>query len=75
MKIAIYRTVILPLALYECKTWSVTLREEHRLEVLENWVLREIFGPKGYEVTGELRKLHNEELYDLHCPNIIQVTK
>jgi hypothetical protein len=75
MNITIYRTIILPLSLYECKTWSVTLREEHRLEVFENWVLRDIFGPKGYEVTGERRKLHNEELYDLHSPNIIQVTK
>jgi hypothetical protein len=51
------------------------LREEHRLEVFENWVLRDIFGPKGYEVTEERRKLHNEELYDAHSPNIIQVTK
>jgi hypothetical protein len=75
MKIAIYRNINLPLSLYECKTWSVTLREEHRLEVFENWMLGEIFGPKGYEVTGERRKLHNEDLYDLHSPNIIQVTK
>ena len=77
MKITIYenRTIILPLSLYECKTGSVTLREERRLEVFENWVLREIFGPKWYEVTRERRKLHNEELYDMHSPNIIQVTK
>jgi len=75
MKITIYSTIILPLSVYECKTWSATLREEHRLEVFENWVLRDVFGPKGYEVTRERRKLHNEELYDVQSPNIIQVTK
>jgi len=75
MKITIYRSIILSSSLYECKTWFVILREEHRLEVFENWVPREIFGPKGYEVTGEGRKLHNGELYGLHFPNIIQVTK
>jgi hypothetical protein len=75
VKITIYRNTILPLSLDECETWCVTLPEEHRLEVFENWVLREIFGPNGYEVTGEGRKLHNEEIYDLHSPHIIQVTK
>jgi hypothetical protein len=65
-KIKIYRTVILPVVLYGCETWSVTLREEHRLRVLENRVLRGIFGPKRDEVTGEWRRLHNEELYDLY---------
>jgi hypothetical protein len=52
----------LPEVLYGCETWSLTLREEHRLRVLENWVLRRIFGPKRDDVTGEWRKLHNEEL-------------
>jgi hypothetical protein len=66
LKIRIYKTIILPLVLYECETWSLTLREEHRLGVFENRVLRRIFGPKRDEVTGEWRKLHNEELHDLY---------
>jgi hypothetical protein len=75
-KIKIYRTVILPVVLYGCETWSVTLREEHRLRVFENRVLRRIFGPKRNEVTGEWRRLHNEELYDLYClPITIRVIK
>jgi hypothetical protein len=53
-------------ALYGCETWSLTLREEHRLRVFENRVLRRIIGPKKDEVTGEWRKLHNEELRDLY---------
>jgi hypothetical protein len=52
--------------LYECETWSLTLREEHRLRVFENRVLRRILGSKSDEVTGEWRKLHNEELRDLY---------
>jgi hypothetical protein len=57
---------------YGCETWSVTLREEHRLRVFENRVLRRIFGPKRDEVTGDWRRLHNEELNDLYSsPNII----
>jgi hypothetical protein len=63
--IRLYATVILPAVLYGCETWSLTLREEHRLRVFENRVLRRIFGPKKDEVTGEWRKLHNEELSDL----------
>jgi len=55
----------LPVALYGCETWSLTWREERRLRVFENRVLRRIFGPKRDEVTGEWRKLHNEELSDL----------
>jgi hypothetical protein len=73
LKIKIYRTVILPVALYGCETWSLTLRKERRLRVFESRVLRGVFGPKRDEVTGEWRKLHNEELYDLYSPNILQV--
>jgi len=64
-KIKIYRTIILPVLLYGCETWSLALREERRLRVCENRVLRRVFGPKRDEVTGEWRKLHNEELSDL----------
>jgi hypothetical protein len=53
LKIRIYKMIILPVVLYGCETWSLTLREEHRLRVFENRVLRRIFGPKRYEVTGE----------------------
>jgi len=65
LKIKIYRTIILPVVLYGCETWSLTLREESRLKVFENRVLRRVFGPKSDEVTGEWRKLHNEDLNDL----------
>jgi hypothetical protein len=62
--------------LYGCETWLLTLREEQRLRVFENRVLRRIFGPKRDEVTGECRRLHKEELNDLYSsPNIIQVIK
>jgi hypothetical protein len=61
IKIRIYKTVILPVVLYGCETWPLTLREEHRLRVFENRVLRRIFGPKRDEVTGGWRKLYNEE--------------
>jgi hypothetical protein len=62
--------------LYECETWSLTLREERGLRVFENRVLKRIFGPKRDEVTGEWRRLHNEELNDLYSPaNIIRVIK
>jgi hypothetical protein len=61
--------------LYWCETWSLTLREERRLRVFENRVLRRIFVPKRDEVTGEWRKLHNEELNDLYSPNIVRVIK
>jgi len=76
LKIKIYRAVILPVVLYGCETWSLTLREERRISVLENRVLRRIFGPKRDEVRGEWRKLHNEKLNDLYCsPNIVLVMK
>jgi len=65
LKIKICRTIILPVVLCGCENWSPTLREEHRLRVFENRVLRRIFGPRTDEVTGEWRKLHNEELSDL----------
>jgi hypothetical protein len=65
-KIKIYRIIILPVVLYGCETWSLTLREERSLRVFENRVLRRVFGPKRDEVTGEWRKLHNEELNDLY---------
>jgi hypothetical protein len=62
VKVKIYKTIILPVVLYGCEAWFLTLGEEHRLRVFENRVLRRIFGPKMDEVTGERRKLHNEEL-------------
>jgi hypothetical protein len=63
LKVKTYKTIILPVVLYGCETWSVTLREGHRLRVFENRVLRGIFGPKRDEVTGEWRKIHNGELH------------
>jgi hypothetical protein len=72
----IYKTIILPVILYGCETWSLTLREEHRLRVFRNKVLRSIFGPKSDKVTGGWRKLHNEELRDLYSsPSIIRIIK
>jgi len=71
LKIKIHRTIILPVVLYGCETWSLTLREERRLRVL-----RRVFGSKRDEVTGEWRKLHNEELRDLYSlPYIVRVVK
>ena len=67
----IYRTIILPVVLYGCETWSMTLREERRLRVFENRVLRRVFGPKRDEVTGEWRKFHKEELRDLYSLTIL----
>jgi hypothetical protein len=62
--------------LYGCETWSLTLREEHRLRVFENRVLRRIFGPKRDEVAGGWRKLHNEELHNVYSsPSIIRMIK
>ena len=66
----------MPVVLYGCETWSLTLREERRLMVFENRMLRKIFGPKRNEETGEWSRLHNEELYDLYStPNIIRMIK
>jgi len=76
LKIKLYRTIILPVVLYRCETWSLTLREEHRLTVFENRMLRRVFDPKRDEVTGEWRKLHNEEITDLYSlTNIVRVVK
>ena len=75
LKTKIHRTIILPVVLYGCETWSLTLQAERKLRVFENLVLR-IFGPRRDEVTGEWRRLHNEELNDLYClPNIVRVIK
>jgi len=76
LKFKIYRTIILPVVLYGCETWSLTLREERGLRVFENRVLRSIFGPKRDQVTREWRKLHNEERNDLYSsPNTFRVIK
>ncbi|KAJ4430709.1 hypothetical protein ANN_19300 [Periplaneta americana] len=76
LKVRIYKTVILPVLLYGCETWTLTLREEHRFRVFENKVLRKIFGAKRDEVTGEWRKLHNIELHALYSsPDIIRNIK
>jgi len=75
-KIKIYRNITLPVVLYGCETWSLTLREKRRLRVCENRVLRRIYGPKTEEVRREWRKLHNEELNDLYSsPNTVRVIK
>jgi len=71
-----YRIIILPFVLHGCKTWSLTLREERRLSVFENRVLRRIVGPERDGLTGQWTKLHNEELNDLYSsPNILRVIK
>ena len=71
-----YRNIILPVVLYGCDTLSLILREEHRLRVFENRVLRRIFGRKRDDVSGEWRKLHTEELNDLYAsPNIVRMIK
>jgi hypothetical protein len=76
LQIASLKTIILPVVLYERESWSLRLREERRLRVFENRVLRRVFGPKKDEVTGEWRKLHIEELNDRYSsPNIVRVAK
>jgi hypothetical protein len=75
LKIKIYKTLIFPDVLYGCETWSLTLREEHRLRVFENRELRKIFRLKRQE-DGSWRKLHNDELYNRYSsPNIVRVIK
>jgi hypothetical protein len=75
-KIRVYRTIILTVVLYGCEAWSLTRREEQRLRVFETRVLRRIFGPKRDKVTGKCRRLHNEDLNDLHSsPNNIRLIK
>jgi hypothetical protein len=76
LKVKMYTTIILPVVLYGCETWFLTLREEHRLRVFENRVLRRIFGPKTDEVTGDWRKMHSGELHNLYSsPDIIRQIK
>jgi hypothetical protein len=76
LKVKIYKTIILPVVLYGCETWSLTLRKGHRRRVFEDRVLRRIFGPTRDEVTEEWRKLHNGELHNLYSsPDIIRQIK
>jgi len=76
MKMKIFRTVSLPVVSYVYDAWSLILREEYRLGVLENGVLRKVFGPKEDEVTGNCRRQHNEEVYALYSsPNVIRMIK
>ena len=72
IKIKTYKTIILPVVLYGCETWSFTLSEEHRLRVFKSRMLRKICQSKNDEVINEWIRLHKEELYDLYLsPNII----
>jgi len=76
LKIKIYRNITLPVVLYGCETWSLTLREKRKLRVFENMVLRRIFGTRRDEVKGEWMRLHNEELNDFYCSrSIVRVIK
>jgi hypothetical protein len=76
IKIRIYKHIILPVVLYGCEIRCLALRKVHRLRAFENRVLRRIFGPKRDHVTGDWRRLHNEELHNLYySPNIIRVIK
>jgi len=76
IKIKIYRTIVLPVVLFGCETWSLTVTDEHRLGVFDKRVLRRIFGPKRDELAGEWIKLHNEELSGLYSsPIIVRVIK
>jgi hypothetical protein len=76
VKVRIFKTIILPLVLYGCETWSLTVREEHKLRMFDNRVLRRIFGPKRDGVTRGWRKLHNEELLNFYSsPSIIRFIK
>jgi hypothetical protein len=75
IKIKAYRTIILPVVLHGCETWSLTLREEQMLSLFENRLLRRRFGPNRDKVTGNLRRLHNEKLNDLYSSPNIRVIK
>jgi hypothetical protein len=76
IEIRIYKTIILPMVLYGCETWSLILRAEQRLRVFESRVFRRKFGPKRDEVAGDWRKLHNKKFHNLCCsPSIIRVIK
>jgi hypothetical protein len=76
VKVRIYKTIILPVVLHGCETWFLTIKEEHKLRVFENRVLRRIFGPKRDGVMGGWRNLHNEELHNLYSsPSIIRIIK
>jgi hypothetical protein len=76
LKVRIYKTIILPVVLYGRETWSLTVREEHKLRVFENRFLRRIFGPKRDGVTGGCRELHTEKLHNLYySPSIIRIIK
>jgi hypothetical protein len=71
LNINTYKAIILPVVLCGCEIWFLTLREERRLRVIENTVLRRIFGPKGEEVVGGWRRMHNEELHNLYASPIL----
>jgi hypothetical protein len=76
VKVRIYKIIILPVVLYGCETWSLTVREEHKLRVFENRVLRRIFGVKRDRVMGGWRKLYSEELHNLYSsPSTIRIIK
>jgi hypothetical protein len=75
IKVRIYKTITLPVVFYGCETWSLTLREEHRLRVFENRLLRRIFGPKRNEATGDWRKLPNVKLHNLYSSPSIRIIK
>jgi hypothetical protein len=75
LKVKIYKTTILPVVLYGCETWSLTIREEHRLRVFENRVMNRIFGPNRDEVTGQCTKLYSGELHNSYSPDIIRRIK
>jgi hypothetical protein len=76
LSIKIYRTIVLPIVLYGCETWSLTLREEHRLRIFQNRILRKMFELKRNEITRDWRELHNEDLHSLYSlPSKIRLLK